>query len=144
STFISESSRDERSWSMIALSISKSGADFGLAVKSFTELLKILVDETLFGMSGLNRISASFDILAATNAIRILASWEFVLALFFIEQAMAILLDNDLQKWCEGGVFGIKPKKELHSTEAIGIQEYRNKIYDNESEVFLKAVEAII
>ncbi|MCW1830316.1 hypothetical protein OLZ31_26450, partial [Enterobacter asburiae] len=140
----SEYKRENSHWPSVAIYIAKTGADVGLVVKSLDGLLNVLVSDELFGLSGLAKSSSMLSTLAAEGYMRFLASWEFMLALFFIEQAMTIFLDNDLQKWCKNGVFGIESSKEIQSTEMIGIQEIRNKICNDQSDSFLKAVETVI
>lgn len=118
-----------RRWEIIGLNSLKSTSDFGMVLKSLSGLLDILAERSIVRAS----IAIGVSQIITLQYLAWMASWEFMLAIFLVEQCMAIYMDNELQKWCELSVFGNFPDENLKNTMLLFPVSNRNEKYKEQS-----------
>ncbi|WP_047607535.1 T6SS effector BTH_I2691 family protein [Rahnella aquatilis] len=127
-------------WSFVGLYVVKSASDIALVAKASEGLLKLLAERALIKQG----VSDAVTKFVAIRFVSWLASWEVMLALFLVEQLMSIWMDNELQKWCRGNVFGLEPEDELQSTWSLRPKTIREKEYEDQLDEFQKALGAVL
>lgn len=127
-------------WSFVGLYVVKSVSDIALVAKASEGLLKLLTERTLIRQGVADAVTK----FVAIRFVAWLASWEVMLALFLVEQLMSIWMDNELQKWCRGSVFGLEPEDELQSTWSLRPKTIREKEYADQLDELQKALGAVL
>ena len=135
-----EFSREQYRWAFIGLNGGKVGSDIGVALKSASGLLEVLVERKLFGLGGMGKLSNAFKGLLARSLMAFLASWQLMLGVFFLEQIIGMFLDYELRNWCREGVFGLQPTYPLQSTRKLATKKDREQEYQVQEKKFQDAI----
>ncbi|KAA0260493.1 hypothetical protein EYZ01_15890 [Hafnia alvei] len=126
----------KKRWVFIGLNATRTISDFSLMLKSLGGLLEILAERKLI----IKIISGYTSKVAALRFFTFMASWEAMLLIFFMEEYIAIFIDNNLQVWCRKSVFGYEPNSPLENTSLLETRKDRDLMCEQQSKEIEDAI----
>jgi hypothetical protein len=131
----------EMRWGYITVSLAKIVADVKINANALKGLMELIVSGGWIAEE--NLIVRSVMKLALWESAAWLAGWEVMIGFYLLDQLLILYYGNELQKWFDQNVFGLKAEGELLSTERISLFGIREKKIEQQKISFANALKVI-